>query len=168
MTRRELKALADFLVKTAQRTFFEEGGHSTTLYFRIAGKPFTIAATVTSEDDRAYVRALFDVLARGGAEVCGIITEGWSVRGIERALRWRCAGRPLRELPGRREVLIIDVACAAGHERREFLIDRSGRQPRLGRLSVAAGFSQFLIGLPWPENGRGRRAGASPPAESLS
>jgi hypothetical protein len=152
--RSELAALTDRLTTTARKSFLEDGQYGATAHLWVQGFPITLAMP-TSEDDKPALRALFEVAVRGGADACALVAECWAAGGdpesLTAALAWRESGRSLRDLPNRGEVLMIAAASAAGIERREFDIRRTGKQAHLKKqVPQVPYFNRFLSDLPWP------------------
>lgn len=149
MTRRELNRLADRLAAGARRTVLRNGHHEPTVYLEISGVPIYTAVSLASPKEKALVRELLEILARGGAQVCGLIGEGWRAT-MPQATAWLKRARTLSTMPGRQEVLFVEVACPAGHALRVFAIEKRGAVVSLRPeyWGESAG-SRFLTALPW-------------------
>ena len=162
--RSNLEAMADWLAATAKKIFLEDGEHGTTAHIWVERYPLFVGVT-GSEDGKDALRALLEMAARGGADGCGVVTEGWASGGdpesLARALAWRASCRSLRQLPGRKEMLCIGLASHSGIEHREFEIQRAGSKVRLRKQPPTEPYlNRFLSDLPWPTPpaGRSRRA----------
>ena len=152
--RSNLEALADWLAATAKKIFLEDGEHGATAHIWVKGYPLFVGVT-GSEDGKDALRALLEMAARGGADGCGVVTEGWASGGdpesLARAVAWRASGRSLEKLPGRTEMLCIGLASPAGIEHREFEIQRAGSKVRLRKQPPTEPYlNRFLSDLPWP------------------
>jgi hypothetical protein len=172
--RQELETLAHGLARVARRSFLREGHHPPTVYLLVSERVVSIGVPMSSEEDKAGIRAFLEMAARDGADACAFIFEAWSGGGdrqkLAEALAWRQAGRSLADMTGRREVLVVQVASPAGLAIRQFVIARSGgrvtlKAQRSGKSRTVA-FSAFLSGLPWratsgPDAGRKREGFAS-------
>ena len=158
-----LKAPLDTLAAGARRTFLEHGSHPVTACIYLAGgTPLRFEAPSGSSENLAIVRQLFEMAARGGAEACAVVTEGWSVEGVERALAWKKRGRSLADVPGRSEILVVAIASPAGLMDHRYRIRRAGARVTLEDLGDnAMSFNRLLTGLPWPvrPGPRGKRSG---------
>ncbi|MEX2224285.1 MAG: hypothetical protein WEG40_21070 [Candidatus Rokuibacteriota bacterium] len=147
-----LKARLDDLVAGARRAFLEEGSHPVTACIYLpGGTPLRFEAPSGSPENLAIIRQLFEIAARGGAEACAVVSEGWSVQGVERALAWKKRGRSLAEAPGRSEILIVAIASPAGLLDHRLRIRRAGARVTLEDLGAnTMTVSRFLTDLPWP------------------
>lgn len=78
-----LKARLDDLVAGARQAFLEAGNHPVTACIYLpGGTPLRFEAPSGSPENLAIVRQLFEMAAR---EACAVVTEGWSVEGVERS-----------------------------------------------------------------------------------
>jgi (p)ppGpp synthase/HD superfamily hydrolase len=93
-------------------------------------------------EDQGGKARLADIRARFGREVARIVAACSDSETDDPSVE---------ELPNRREVLMIAAASAAGIERREFEIRRTGKQAQLRKqVPQAPYFNRFLSDLPWP------------------
>jgi hypothetical protein len=154
--------------RSARRDFTQQDHQATSAQVVIDGFPITFEVP-NSPDARMGLRALFQVVARGGAEICSVVEEAWMAGGdldiMAKIEAWRRSGRSLEEFPGRQEVLMIEAASPAGHLRREFLVAREGKtvrfRPTPRAPGITPGLDPLLAGLPWP-GPRGRTRRGSP------
>jgi hypothetical protein len=149
-----LNALLDRLAAEARRTFLEEGAHPVTAWIYLpGGPPFRFEAPSGSAENLELIRRLFEMAARGGAEACGLVAEGWRVEGVERAVGWRKRGRSLADMPGRAEVLTVQAVSPAGQVGRCYRVRRAGARVVLQQPDddpEALVFSRLVTNLPWP------------------
>lgn len=131
----------------------ERGECSPTALLVVNRVPIAIDIILQSTEDRRTLRRLFEIVARGGAEACALVAEGWQAGGtsgkLARALQHASEGRSLAELPGRREVLFVHAVSPAGEAVRVFAIGKGGPLRRLPGDGGQPFVNRFLSELPW-------------------
>ncbi len=161
---RELRAWAERLAATAVEMRAERGQCPPTALLVVDRVPLSMDAVLGSDDDKRTLRALFEVAARGGAEACGLVAEGWRFGGnerkLQRAMRHALDGQSLADLPDRREILFVHVVSAIAEVLHVFEITKRAALKRVRSEPSGAGIlSRFLTALPWaPGKKRNRRA----------
>jgi hypothetical protein len=163
MTPNELGLWVGQLGENAMEVLATRDGGPPTALVVVQGVPIATEMVLAGEEDKALRRAYFEMAARGGAEACALVAEGWSARisATARPLAARPGLTSLAEVAGRREVLIIHAVSPQGEATRVFRIVR--RRDRVAlvvdpQLSAADDMvSPFLTGLPWALAGRPRR-----------
>src|SRR5262245_54678998 len=107
----ELEQWADRLAETAVEIRRERGQCFPTALLIVNRVPIPIDVILQSTEDRHTLRSLFEIMARGGAEACALVAEGWQAGGtprkLARAMQHASAGHSLAELAGRKEVLFV-------------------------------------------------------------
>ena len=154
MGARELATWARRLAATATEIRAERGECPPTALVVVNRVPFSLDVLLHTDDDKQALRRLFEVAARGGAEACALVAEGWEFggnrSGLRRAIRHALEGESLADLRGRRQIVFVHAVSASAEEFRLFDITRRGRLRRAsGGRSAAGALSRFLTGLPW-------------------
>ena len=154
MTLRELRAWAKRLAATAAAIRAQHGECQPTALVVVNGLPFSLDVVLQSEEDKQSLRLLFEVAARGGAEACALVAEGWRFGGDEhkltRASQHALRGGSLATLRGRQEILFVHAMSACGEDLRVFEVTKRGSLRRSSRGPSASGaMSRFLTALPW-------------------
>lgn len=153
LNRSELEQWADRLAETAGEIRRERGECSPTALLVVNRIPIAIDAILQSTEDRHTLRSLFEIVARGGAEACALVAEGWQAGGtprkLARAMQHASADRSLAELSGRREVLFVHAISPAGEAVRVLGIGKGGRLRRLPSDHAQPFVNRFLRELPW-------------------
>lgn len=153
LNRAELEQWADRLAETAGDMRRERGESSPTAILVVNRVPIAIDVILQSTEDKLTLRRLFEIVARGGAEACALVAEGWQAGGtprkLARALQHANEGGSLAELPGRREVLFVHAVSPAGEAVRVFAIGKGGRLRRRPGDDGQPFVNRFLSELPW-------------------
>jgi hypothetical protein len=134
--------------------------------------PLAMDAVLRSDDDKQTLRAFFEVAARGGAEACGLVAEGWRVGGTERklrrAIRHALDGRSLADLRGRREILFVHAVSARAEILHVLEITKRGALRRASTDPSGPVLSRFLTALPWAAGETHGRGASNPRAPAPS
>jgi hypothetical protein len=134
--------------------------------------PLAMDAVLRSDDDKQTLRAFFEVAARGGAETCALVAEGWRVGGTERklrrAIRYALDGHSLADLRGRREILFVHAVSARAEILHVFEITKRGALRRASADPSGPVLSRFLTALPRAAGKARGRGASSPPVPASS
>jgi len=176
MTPNELECWVGQLGRHAMDVLAHRDGCPPTALVVVQGVPIATEMVLADDEDRARLRAYFEMAARGGAEACALVAEGWTARvsTAARTLATQPGLRSLSEVPGHREVLFVHAVSPQGAAIRVFRIVRRRKRVALvadPELSTDDDLvSRFLTGLPWAPAGtrqaerpKARRAGRQAP-----
>lgn len=151
-----LEKVADALEARAAAVMTRAGGHIPHGFAWFSdGRMAHCLFTQWDEAGKDAAAAVLRLWASEGAVACGLVTEAWAVTGktdeeLAQAMAWKAQHGSLESYEGRRELLVIEVACSGGHEVRTLPIKRIGKEVRLGPSEAAlpgASRSRFLSGL---------------------
>ena len=164
MTQTELECWVGQLGSHAMEVLAQPDGCPPTALVVLRGVPIATEVVLANDEDRALLRAYFEMAARGGAEACALVAEAWTARisTAARSLATQPGLKSLAEVPGHREVLFAHAVSPQGAAIRVFRIVRRRKQvalvadPELPTDDLLV--SRFLTGLPWaPLISRGRK-----------
>lgn|SRR6266850_3027255 len=165
MTPTELESWVGQLGSHAMRVFAQRDGCPPTALVVLRGVPIATEVVLANDEDKALLRAYFEMAARGGAEACALVAEAWTARidTAARSLATQPGLKSLAEVPGHREVLVAHAVSPQGAAVRVFRVVRRRKpvalvaDPELATDDLLA--SRFLTGLPWaPAFARRRKA----------
>ena len=163
MTPNELERWVDRLGRHAMEVLAERDTCPPTALVVVRGVPIATEMQLADDEDKALLRAYFEMAARGGADACALVTEAWTARisTTARTLATQPGLKSLAEVPGHREVLFAHAVSPQGAAIRVFRIVRRRKRVALvadPKLSADDDLvSRFLTGLPWARAGTGRR-----------
>ena len=80
MTPTELESWVGRLGSHAMRVFAQPDGCPPTALVVLWGVPIATEVVLANDEDKALLRAYFEMAARGGAEACALVTEAWTAR----------------------------------------------------------------------------------------
>ncbi len=164
MTRTELECWVGQLGSHAMEVLAQRDGCPPTALVVLQGVPIATEVVLANDEDKALLRAYFEMAARGGAEACALVAEAWTARisTAARSLATQPGLKSLAEVPGHREVLFAHAVSPQGAAVRVFRVVRRRKQvalvadPKLPTDDLPV--SRFLTGLPWaPVNSRRRK-----------
>jgi hypothetical protein len=163
MTPNELGLWVGQLGENAMEVLATRDGGPPTALVVVQGVPIATEMVLAGEEDKALRRAYFEMAARGGAEACALVAEGWSARisATARPLAARPGLTSLAEVAGRREVLIIHAVSPQGGSD-QGVSDRASARPGGPRRRSAA-VRRRRHGEPLPD-GAALGAGGQAPA----
>ena len=162
MTPNELERWVDRLGRHAMDVLSERDACPPTALVVVQGVPIATEMVLADDEDKALLRAYFEMAARGGADACALVTEAWTARisTTARTLATQPGLKSLAEVPGHREVLFAHAVSPQGTALRVFRIVRRRKRVALvadSKLSADDDLvSRFLTGLPWARAGTGR------------
>jgi len=165
MTPTELESWVSHLGSHAMKVFAQRDGCPPTALVVLRGVPIATEVVLAKDEDKALLRAYFEMAARGGAEACALVAEAWTARisTVARSLATQPGRKSLAEVPGHSEVLVAHAVSPKGAAVRVFRVVRRRKQvalvadpePSTDDLLV----SRFLTGLPWAPAISRRRKG---------
>ena len=162
MTPKELEGWVRRLGETAMRVLAERDACPPTALVVVQGVPISTEMVLAGEEDKALLRAYFEMAARGGAGACALVVEAWRapISTAARALAARPGLTSLAEVSGRQEVLFVHAVSPQGEAVRALRIVR--RRDRVALVvdptaSADDTVSRFLTGLPWAAAGARQR-----------
>jgi len=154
-----LTQVADALEARAATVMIQTGGHIPHGFAWFAdGRMEHALFTQWDEAGKDAATAVLRLWASEGALACALVSEAWAVVGktdaeLALAMAWKAEHGTLESYPGRRELLVVEVASRGGHEVRSLPVRRIGQEVRLGQSETApsGSLSRFLSGL-WEAN----------------
>src|SRR5216110_281447 len=80
MTPNELERWVDRLGRHAMDVLSERDACPPTALVVVRGVPIATEMQLADDEDKALLRAYFEMAARGGADACALVTEAWTAR----------------------------------------------------------------------------------------
>jgi hypothetical protein len=102
MTQTELECWVGQLGSHAMEVLAQRDGCPPTALVVLRAVPIATEVVLANDEDKALLRAYFEMAARGGAEACALVAEAWTARisTAARSLATQPGLKSLAEVPG--------------------------------------------------------------------